>query len=460
MKTATRTNWAKQPWMLPNQGDLAVEHAQCLDEGKDLSDLEAEFAALAAMDDASEEFLLRAEALLDATAALSVRPNYPHREPSDLPGIQAGRPAQIPLSRMPSDAVLREKALGGWLGRAAGCLLGKPVEGHRRWQIEKYLKAQNRWPLDRYFSLQAPPDVAAECRMTNRWTALFEEGITCMVEDDDTNYTVTGLAIVKGSGAGFTPVDVAKFWLANIPLFHVCTAERVAYLNLTMGIAPPVSAGYRNVYREWIGAQIRADFFGYVNPANPERAADFAWRDAAISHVKNGIYGEMWVAAMLAAAYVCDNVESVIRAGLAQIPVTCRLTEAVERVIADFHAGKSYGEMIDSLHVRWNENFGHHWCHAISNAEIVAIALLWGEKNFERTICGAVMPGFDTDCNGATAGSILGVMLGADVLPGKWIAPMQDTLLTGVAGYYKVSLTEMAEETVALIHQIPETSVK
>ncbi len=457
MSTISRTNWAVQPWMLPNRGDLAVEREQCLDEGKDLSSIEAEFDALAAMDESHPEFLVRAEALLDATVALPVRTDFPHREPSDLAGIQAERPAAVALpTAMPTDDVLRNKALGGWQGRAAGCLLGKPAEGRRRWQIEKLLTAQGRWPLDRYFSKTAPEKLLQECGFTHRGLELFEEGITCMVEDDDTNYTVTGLAIVKGSGADFTPVDLARFWLANIPLFHVCTAERVAYINLAAGIAPPHSASHRNVYREWIGAQIRADFFGYVNPADPARAAEYAWRDAAISHVKNGIYGEMWVAAMLAAAYVCDDVETVIRAGLAQIPATSRLTAAIEHVIADYHAGKTYWQMVDDLHARWDENSGHHWCHTISNAEIVAIALLWGEKDFERTICGAVMPALDTDCNGATAGSVLGVMLGAEALPAKWIAPMQDTLLTGVAGYYSVSLSQMAEETMALIHRLRE----
>ena len=42
-------------------------------------------------------------------------------------------------------------------------------------------------------------------------------------------------------------------------------------------------------------------------------------------------------------------------------------------------------------------------------------------------------------------------MLGRKALPERWIAPMNDTLLTGVAGYHKVSLTAMAHETVELM---------
>jgi hypothetical protein len=448
-----RSNWGKQPWLLISKGDLETERQQCSDEGKDIAAVADEFAALAKLDLDIEENQQRAEALLDRTLQLPVGSDYRYREPSDLPGIQAARPKPVALpERALNEAQLRDKALGAWQGRASGCLLGKPAEGRRSWQIEKYLKAQGRWPLDRYFSKQAAPELRKECGFPER-EALFEEHIACMVEDDDTNYTATGLAIVKRWGANFTPNDVARFWLDNIPILHVCTAERIAYKNLVDCIAPPESANYRNVYREWIGAQIRADFFGYVNPGNPARAADFAWRDACISHVKNGLYGEMWVAAMLAAAYLSDDVETVIRAGLAQVPAACRLTAAIDHIFDLQRQGLTYERAVTDIRSRWNEDVGHHWCHTISNAEIVAVALLWGRKDFEKTICYSVMPGFDTDCNGATSGSVLGVMLGASRLPKKWIAPMNDTLLTGVAGYHKVSLTQMADETVQLIQK-------
>jgi len=182
----------------------------------------------------------------------------------------------------------------------------------------------------------------------------------------------------------------------------------------------------------------------------PAVAAEFAWRDASISHVKNGIYGEMWVAAMLAAAPALDSPAGVIRAGLAQVPKRSRLTQHVRRVMECRKAGMTAGEMEADIHARWDEDNRHHWCHTISNAEIVATGLLWGEADFGRSVGIAVQACFDTDCNGATVGSVVGMMLGARKLPKRWVAPLNDTLQTGVAGYHTVKISGLAEETLEL----------
>ena len=99
--------------------------------------------------------------------------------------------------------------------------------------------------------MNAPSDVAAECGSTSTGRALYEEGITCMVEDDDTNYTVTGLAVIKQCGADYTR-EVAGL-PATFRSSMYASAERAAYKNLATGIPPPLSREpQRNVYREWM----------------------------------------------------------------------------------------------------------------------------------------------------------------------------------------------------------------
>jgi ADP-ribosylglycohydrolase len=437
-------------WLYISKTDLETERRQCAEEGKDLSPLAEVFARVEALDLEDLANQPAAQALLDRTAALPVRPDFPYQEPSDLEGIRAARPAPVELPSLRlTDAELRDRVYGAWLGRVSGCLLGKPVEGWRRPRMWGYLQETGRFPLSGYFSMDAPADVREEYGVTAERP--FIETVEFMPEDDDTNYTTTGLALVKKHGKGFTPADVAHFWLNEIPILHTCTAERVAYRNLCLLIPPPASASFRNPYREWIGAQIRADFWGYVAPGNPELAAELAWRDACISHVKNGIYGEMWAAAMIAAAFVTEDIRTIIEAGLAQVPERCRLGEAVREVIRWHGNGVPYDHATERIHVHWNEDRAHDWCHTISNALVVTLGLLYGEKRFGQTLTRAVQPCFDTDCNGATCGSVIGILHGAAEIPREWTAPFNDTLETGVAGYHRVRIRDLAEETVRLV---------
>lgn len=438
-------------WLYISNTDLETERRQCVEEGKDLSGVEVEFDRLAALDLEDPAHQPAAQQLLDCTAALPVRPDFPYQEPSDLGSIRALRPADrptLPPLRL-SEVELRDRAYGAWLGRVSGCLLGKPVEGWRRPRMWGYLRETGRFPLDGYFSLVAPAEVRERYEVSD--DRCFIETVRAMPEDDDTNYTTTGLAILKKHGPGFRPEDVAEFWLREIPILHTCTAERVAYRNLCLLIPPPQSASFRNPYREWIGAQIRADFWGYAAPGNPQLAAEFAWRDACISHVKNGIYGEMWAAAMISAAFVTEDLETILLAGLGEIPERCRLAEDVRAVMAWRGAGLSYDEASERIHQRWDEERAHDWCHTISNAMVVTLGLLWGEKDFGRTLTRSVQACFDTDCNGATAGSVIGILHGAREIPDRWTAPFNDTLETGVAGYHRVRISDLAEETVRLM---------
>ncbi len=244
-----------------------------------------------------------------------------------------------------------------------------------------------------------------------------------------------------------TPLNVAKAWLDCQPKDAYCTAEHVAFCNFVKGYEPPYSAVYKNPYREWIGAQIRADYYGYINPGNPELAAEMAWRDASISHVKNGIYGAMFVAAMLAVAAVTNNIEDIILSGLAQIPYTSRLYEEIMFVFDGYKNGVSQKDCFASIHKKYDEHTGYGWCHTISNAMIVAASLLYGGGDYGKSICMAVEAAFDTDCNGATVGSILGMANGINSISKVWTMPINDTLHTSIFGVGTVSISEMVKKT-------------
>lgn len=382
-------------------------------------------------------------------------------EPSTLPEILQQRPPVKPQKkeRPPATGIL-QKIKGGWLGRTAGCLLGKPIEGFLTESFEKnreMLQAVSAFPPDSYLTFtQIEKIIQLSGRAIPDWFTsdanLVAENIRAGVRDDDTDYSILGLIYLEKWGAGMTPAKIGDEWLRRLPYCEVYTAERVAYRNLILGLKPPETATFWNPYREWIGAQIRADAFGWACPGAPEKAAALAFADAALSHEKNGIYGEMWVAAMLAGAFVTSDVEEIIRIGLSQIPQQCRLAQAIIEVLELVRKnGADWPKTIEQI---W-EKFGHyHPVHTINNAALVAAALLHGQHDFTRAIGIAVAGGWDTDCNGATVGSILGVVLGEDGLPGQWMHPLNDRLLSAVRGFENMSISELASRTFQVAQKI------
>lgn len=451
--------------------DLDVELLQAEQEGRDLASVRARIRALqksprplqsstGQLGEARDgAWLTSYQRLSEKIQTLPLRADYAYEEPGDWEGIQGARaPARVLVPAWRGSALRLRRAIhGGLLGRMCGCLLGKPVEGWYRTSIEVTAKSTGNWPLASYFrvptkrmaeridSLRPVQKLAGDRKEMLQNRCLLSR-INGMVADDDTNYTVLGAAMLLRYGADFTSQDVASAWLAWLPLLETGTAERVAYRNLVAGVAPPASAMRLNPYREWIGAQKRADIYGYVNPGDPERAAAWAWRDASVSHVKNGSYGSIWVAAMLAAAAVLDDWEAVIRAGLDHVPAHCRLREDVETILALWQDGADYGIACEYIHAQWNERRSHDWSHTNANAQIVAASLLWSDDDFGQSVAQAVMCGFATDSNGATVGSLWGVMHGVDRIPEIWTRPIRNTLRTKVMGYAEVDVDKLADE--------------
>ena len=432
-------------------GITGQEIKQREEEGCDVAEVRNRYAEVQNLP--ADQQAARLEEILSSLEDLAPDPKY--REPSDLDAIRACRPeGPRRMQNLFSIPDLLNRTHGGWLGRCAGCLLGKPVEGWTRAQIHAVATVDDNYPLRDYFGAITLP-------MGNRPFTSDNEclrgQIRQMARDDDTDYTITGLLLLERHGYDVTTEDVAAFWLAELPYHKVYTAERVAYRNLVDGLSPSEAGDYLNPCREWIGAQIRADAFGYACPGMPEMAAELAYRDAYLSHRKNGIYGEMFVAAMIAAAYVEGEVREIIRIGLSEIPQETRLTEAVQSVIECWDRSKDWERVSDHIDERYGDLQG---CHTITNAAIVILGLLAGEDDFTAGLAASIMPGYDTDCNGATVGSILGVRLGAGGLPPHWTEPLNDTVQSAFFSLPEAKISDLARRTVRLVENRLRTSAK
>lgn len=421
---------------------LRHELAQRREEGGDTSAFEPLLAEVCRLDGPAA--LTAADALYQLLESLPVDDGG--REPSDLAGIRAARPdGPRTLGHGLSPLALHDKVHGALLARIAGCQLGKPVEGWHKSAIDAYLELAGEPELRDYFAYldDQPESLPRKLRMKGCCRGHLHGAL----RDDDQDYTLLGLLLLDRHGPGFEPRHVAQSWLELLPYHKVYTAERETYRNLIHGLEPPESATYRNPYREWIGAQIRADGWAYASVGKPEQAAEYAWRDAMISHVKNGIYGEMYFAAVIAAAFAVETPAEALRVGLSEIPADCRLAECIADVLAWHETEPTWR----GCWSRIDAKYGHyHGVHTINNAALVALGLLYGEGDLGATIGIAVHGGWDTDCNGATAGSVLGAILGARALPESWVAPLEDRMESALFGYAENRISELAAMAVRL----------
>ena len=373
------------------------------------------------------------------------------KEPNKFADIKALRPdGPRKIWDKLDPKVYRDKLEGAFLGRLAACTLGAPVEF---WSIKKMQEHAKYYgeqfpPVDYTREIPDPYHLRYNTTLRMNFTRDRMDGVPC---DDDIMYTILGLLIVEECGLDFTVEDVARVWDKYVTV--ACTAEEVALNNFRKGVPAKKAADKDNPFCELIGAFIRADPWGYIAAGWPERAAAMAYKDAYLSHRRQGIYGEMFFAAAIAAAFTVDDPMEALRIGLTEIPAQCTLAKEISWALDAAESVKNYQDarlLVDQRYTHtyegifggfYEEYVGMHPAHTINNAVLVVFGLAIGGCDFTKVISETVAMGMDNDCTAATAGSIVGAIVGKDGIPEYWYKPFNNKIHSYLKGKKTFSIS-------------------
>jgi ADP-ribosylglycohydrolase len=334
-------------------------------------------------------------------------------EPETWEAYRCALPDALPLGRGTIDsATYVDRVKGAWLGKCIGTALGDPVEG---WTSEAIRKAHGR--IDRYL-------------------------VDPKTENDDTAYPILVLHALDEFGAGFTSEQLALEWVEHLPFAY--TAEQVALENIKAGLMPPKSRWRGNPCGAWVGGQMRGEIHGLIAPLSPDVAAQYAFRDAVISHYREGVHGEVYTAVLISLAFESPPAEDLLRQALAFVPRGSSFAATVEQAIDWCHR---YGEWEGVARAIERGLERYHWIHTLPNVACVICGLLLGEGDFEQTILTTLACGYDADCSVGQAAALLGALVGAERLPAKWRDPIGEILDTYVIGFEQIGIDALTAWT-------------
>lgn len=290
-----------------------------------------------------------------------------------------------------------DQLLGCWMGKNCGGTLGAPTE-------QAWGEAE---PLDIW------------------WYPELRAG---GIPNDDLELQLIWLVALEDVGPGLTARDLAQRWLDHI----VYNPDEYAFCktNMRLGLEPPVSGYYNNWFKDGMGSPIRSELWACVAPGHPRVAVRYAFEDAICDHAGGeGVYGELFNAAVEAAAFVVSDRSKLIEIGLSFIPDDCLTAQAIRAAMGAHADGRTWQE----ARARVLEATPHHNSqYAPVNLGFEIVGWLYG-TDFGDALCKAVNCGYDTDCTGATLGSILGIVAGISGLPARWIEPLGDGIATNEA---------------------------
>ena len=312
-------------------------------------------------------------------------------------------------------ATYRDKVMGCWAGKNVGGVLGAPFEGKRQWNDVSFYTQD--------LSMGPPPN-------------------------DDLDLQIIWLAAVERYGRNVNASILGEYWLSY------CIPNWVEYgtgkANLRAGLMPPLSGLIDNTYKDSCGCYIRSEIWACLAPGNPEIAARYAYEDAIVDHQGEGMFGEIFFAALQSAAFVESDKHRLIDIALSYIPEESKMAQAIRKAIECYESGMDLKQARVEIHntapgtfgvqtgtiseipTEGNEGMeiGAPGFDAPENVAFTIAGWLYGGDDFGKCLCMALACGEDTDCTCATLGATMGIIAGAKNLPEKWTDPLDDRIET------------------------------
>ena len=294
-----------------------------------------------------------------------------------------------------------DRVYGGWIGKCIGGTIGAAAEG------EKFL---HDYTYETAFPEQIPPN-------------------------DDLDLQILWLQVMEQKGPAVTGEDLADAWMKHCwyPFNEYGNFKR----NYACGIRPPASGSFNNEYFETgMGCPIRSEIWGFVYPGAPGTAAKHARTDGTLDHSDESTCSEMMFSAIESELFTCSpdgefmkELDKLILKYMKHLPRKSRLRKSIMSVY------ESRREGLDWQAARKRLQLGFSTCEPCDvypNIPLTVLSLVYGEGDFGKTMLIALNSGYDTDCTCATAGAILGVILGAGRIPGEWKGRIEDCFVIGI----------------------------
>ena len=341
-------------------------------------------------------------------------------------------------------AQYRDKVRACWLGKNIGGTLGAPFECIR-----------GVFDIDYY-------------------THDLSKGV---LPNDDLDLQLVWLNAAETYGKSLTAQQLGEYWISYV------VAKWSEYgaggNNLRFGLQPPISGWYRNHNKDSCGCFIRSELWACLAPGQPEIACHYAMQDAICDHADEGMYAEVFCAALESAAFVETDRDKLMEVALSYIPNDCAIAQVAEFVKNCYLSGMDWKQARKKLLQQFPGSFGllqelspvgtagqpadpevpagPAGYDAPSNIGIMLIGWYFGEGDFSRSICIAAGCCEDGDCSAGTLGAVLGIQNGTACIAEKWLAPIGDEIKIGSVDTTKACLplpstvTELTRRVVNLM---------